>query len=217
MMPLLPRWLRASIAAVLLLAIPAPNTVNGAPCAFKDLGSGVTIITELAGLTPFQEGQILDHVRAKALLPAQKTEDGLHETILFDTPTKGIDSAVEFVVRTSGTTNHPVSETTTGSSPCVSYTPVFCFRNITIGDVTTVEYETTWSGSCLGGQRDVILTACLNASSRWVNGNTGPPGGLMCTVETPVTDGPAVSCVSVHVPLRYISPPFPSPLAKSLR
>jgi len=182
----------ASIATVVLLAIAAPTIINGAPCAFKDLGPGVSTIAELAGLTPFQTGQILDHVRAKALLPAQKTEDGLHETILFDTPTKGIDTAVEFVVRTSGTTNHPVSETTTGSSPCVSYTPLFCFRNTTVGDVTTVEYETTWSGSCLGGQRDVILTACLNASSRWVNGSPAPPGALMCTVENPITNGPAV-------------------------
>jgi len=85
---------RTTVTATIFLALACPSIIYAVPCAFSDLGPGVSLITELAGLTPYQQGQILSHVRANALLPAQKTADGLHETILFDTPTKARGNSV---------------------------------------------------------------------------------------------------------------------------
>ena len=100
---------------------------------------------------------------------------------------------MSFTVQTSGTTSDPVTESLSGSSPCVSYSPALCFQASTVGDVTSVQYETSWTGTCLGGERDVIVTACLNAADRSISAHgNGAPGALQCIVEDPITDGPKV-------------------------
>lgn len=96
------------------------------------------------------------------------------------------------MAQTHGTTSNPITNVTMGSSDCVSYNPELCFRTETsVEGVVTVSYETVWQGTCLGGQRDVIITACLDAESRAFP--PGSAGSLQCTVEPNLEDGPEVS------------------------
>jgi len=98
-------------------------------------------------------------------------------------------------VQTTGSTEQPVQQSASGTSRCVPYSPNLCFRKKTsLAGVDSVEYETTWGGTCLGGKRDVQVTACLGALNRNFNQPGTPVGGLFrCTVEDPIENGPKVS------------------------
>lgn len=177
------------LAATCLLLL----RVHAELCSFEDGSSGVSIISELPDLTVFQQNEIRDHVLANALLPSQKTSAG-EETILFDTPTFNIDAAVEFVAQTTGSTNTPVTAVEVGSSPCQAYSPELCFKYTQVDHVVTVVYETSWSGTCLGGMRDAIVTACLHAEDRdATDPDSAPLARFKCVVEDPIEDGPEAS------------------------
>lgn len=168
------------------------GTVTAAPCTFSDSGPGVTLISEL-GLPAFEAAQVRTHVLANSLVPAQETGGG-QTTVLFDTPTKDIDPSMEVRVQTQGSTSEPITGVSTASSQCVPYTPNLCFRKIVdIVGAADVQYETTWSGTCLGGKRDVRVTACLNAENRNFSHPGTPVGGIFqCTVSDPIENGPKV-------------------------
>jgi len=103
---------------------------------------------------------------------------------------------MSFTVQTSGTTRVPVPVSLLGSSSCASYSPALCFRTSTAGDVTSVQYETSWTGTCLVDERDIIITACLNAADRSISAHgNGAAGALQCIVEDPITDGPKARCL----------------------
>lgn len=72
-------------------------------------------------LTRMRAGRVCGYTH-----PAEQGED----TVLFDTPTKGLDASVEFIAQTQGTTFVPVTQTVIGSSTCVPYEPNFCFQTV---------------------------------------------------------------------------------------
>jgi len=66
--------------------------VNAVPCNFEDGGVGVSVISEL-DIPPFEADQVRHHVLTNALVPSQNSAGGT--TVLFDTPTKGVDASME--------------------------------------------------------------------------------------------------------------------------
>lgn len=113
----------AGLAALLLVALPR---TAGEPCTFDDGGAGFTTIAEL-GVRKFVERATKAHVIANALVPSQQTAGG-DLTLLFDTPTKDIDDALEVTAQTTGSTDKPVTDVAAASSVCVPYSPELCFR-----------------------------------------------------------------------------------------
>lgn len=114
-----------NILALVACLVATATQSHAAVCTFEDGGSGFTTIEEL-GLPAFEAGQIVDHILGNEFVPTQIISGDT--TVLFDTPTKDVDAAVEFLTQTAGSTQVPISTTNSGSSTCVPYTPSFCFR-----------------------------------------------------------------------------------------
>lgn len=108
--------------------------------------------------------------------------------------TKGIDKASQVTSQTLGSTDQPIKNVSTGTSMGEAYSPALCFRETDNGNQRVIEYETTWDGSCLGGERDLVVTACLGAEARDATSGVGDTNGwFRCTVEHPIRDGPKVN------------------------
>lgn len=96
------------LVVVVLMTSLWPPHAAAEPCTFQDGSDGFTEISEL-GVRKFVERAVKQHVIAHHLVPSQRTATG-QITVLFDTPTKGVDSSLDVTAQTSGSTTVPVTE-----------------------------------------------------------------------------------------------------------
>lgn len=181
---------RLLVRRALLVAV-AVTCARAEVCTFKDGSSGVTTIAELR-LRPEEAEQVRQHLVDNAALPSSQTSGGV-EAVLFDTPTSGIDDAKTVAAQTLGSSDEPVSQSVTDFSLCQPYRAAFCLK----AGRPNVEYEINWSGTCLGGTRDMTATACVDAELRNTSrADADDPeliaGQFKCVVEDPIEEGPEV-------------------------